>query len=133
MFRTTETQIIRVLNYSGFNTFEKPLGLPSNIIVELSKKNGGMSYRLAGTTTDQNLVVRVCPGLAKESIPSSYINGGIKNGSLRQQTPYVVQTSGKLTLTRHGEWIDLFLPCNEGKEAVTHIPLEIYQFKGWGQ
>jgi hypothetical protein len=132
-----ELQIRRALKYSGFNTYTRPQGLPGSVVVEFSKKNGGMSYRCIGTTTDHNLVVRVCPGLAEESIVSSVHKGNHLNGkmpgSLRQQYPYVVQTRGKLTLTRHGEWIDLFLPCNEGKESVTHIPLEIYQFKGWGQ
>jgi hypothetical protein len=45
-------------------------------------------------------------------------------GTLRQQYPYVVQRKGHQHLTIDGKWID-----NDG--ATTHIPLEIYQFKGW--
>jgi len=94
-----------------------------------------MSYRLIGSTSQENLVVRVCPGLAEESVVSSVIKGNHLNGqlpgTLRQQYPYVVQRRGKLTLTKDGEWIDLNLPCNKGKEALTHIRLEEYQFKGW--
>lgn len=41
-----------------------------------------------------------------------------------QQRPYVVQTRSKDYLTVHGEWID---EANE----LTHIPLEVYKFKGW--
>nr|VFK81178.1 MAG: hypothetical protein BECKSD772D_GA0070982_12452 [Candidatus Kentron sp. SD] len=120
-----ELQIRRVLNYSGFNTYPRPLGLPNNVVVEFSKENGGMIYRLAGSKNKENLVVRVCPGLAKESIPSAYMSGGIKNGSLRQQTPYVVQRNGKEYLRIDGTWTD------KAKDPATHIPLEIYEFKGW--
>ena len=138
MFRDqnlSEMQVRRILTYSGFNTYPKPLPSPINVVVEISKSNGGMIYRLAGTTNNQNLVVRVCPGLAKDSIVSSVLKGkhlnGEMHGTLRQQYPYVVQTRGKFTLTRDGEWIDLFLAENKGKEALTHIRLEEYQFKGW--
>ena len=113
----------------GFNTYERPLGLPNNVTVELAKRNGGMIYRLAGTTTDQNLAVRVCPGLAKESMVVSVIEGnhlnGKLHGTLRQQTPYVVQRNGNKYLTTDGQWIDQLDPIK------THIPLELYEFKGW--
>ena len=48
-------------------------------------------------------------------------------GTLRQQYPYVVQRRGGDYLTRDRRWI--------GKDdpALTHIPLEIYEFKGWGK
>jgi len=123
-----EIQTRRVLEYSGFNTYVKPSGLPSNVAVEFSKKNGGMTFRKLGTTTDDNLVVRICPGLAEESVVSSVIKGnhlnGKMKGTLRQQTPYVVQRKGHEYLTISGEWVDKATPN-------THIPLEIYKFKGW--
>ncbi|MGE3716255.1 MAG: coiled-coil domain-containing protein [Simkaniaceae bacterium] len=131
----TEMQLRRVLNYSGFNTYPKPLPSPINVVVEISKSNGGMIYRLAGTTDKQNLVVRVCPGLAKESIVSSvlkgnHLNGKMMNGTLRQQYPYVVQRRGKEILTQDGRWLEMDRLSNKDK-ALTHIPLEIYEFKGW--
>jgi len=43
----------------------------------------------------------------------------------------VVQTRDKLKLTIHGEWIETRKLGNKEKEALTHIPLEIYKFKGW--
>jgi NADH:ubiquinone oxidoreductase subunit C len=121
----SETQIRRLLNYSGFETYSKPIGLPNDFMVEFAKKNGGMVYRLVGSTNNQNLIVRVCPGLAKESVVSSYINGGVKHGTLRQQTPYVVQRNGKEFLRTDGTWTDI------AKDPATHLPLETYQFKGW--
>ena len=131
----SENQIRRLLNYSEFNTYHKPMGLPSEVMVEFAKKNGGMIYRKIGSSNPENLVVRVCPGLAEESIVSSvhkgnHLNGKL-NGTLRQQCPYVVQTRGKLKLTIHGEWIETSLSMNKGKEGLTHLPLETYQFKGW--
>nr|VFK81050.1 MAG: hypothetical protein BECKSD772D_GA0070982_12081 [Candidatus Kentron sp. SD] len=122
-----ELKIRRVLKYSGYHTYPRPLGLPSNVTVEFADKNGGMIYRLAGSKNKENLVVRVCPGLAKESIPSAYMTGGIKNGSLRQQTPYVVQSRGAFKLRTDGIW------TQRRKDPLTHIPLETYQFKGWEQ
>jgi hypothetical protein len=126
-----ELQIRRTLDYAGFNTYAIPEGLSKNIVVEFADKNGGMLYRKIGSSNPENLVVRVCPGLAKESVVSSYINGQFKSGRLRQQTPYVVQSRDKLKLTVHGDWIDVKLPQNKVKEALTHIPLETYKFKGW--
>ena len=32
---------------------------------------------------------------------------------------------------KDGNWIDLNHPSNKDKEALTHIPLETYKFKGW--
>lgn len=99
-----ELQIRRTLDYAGFKTYAIPEGLPSNVMLEFADKNGEMVYRKLGSTNPENLVVRVCPGLDKESIPSSYINGGINNGTLRQQTPYVVQTNGAFKLRTDGTW-----------------------------
>lgn len=125
----SENQIRRLLNYSDFNTYHKPIGLPSEVMVEFSKKNGGMIYRKIGSTNPENLVVRVCPGLAEESIVSSVLKGKHLNGelpgTLRQQYPYVVQRKGREYLTRYGTWI------KEDNPAITHIPLEIYEFRGW--
>lgn len=124
-----ELKIRRVLKYSGFNTYPKPSRLPSNVVVEFSKKNGGMTFRKLGTTKDQNMLVRVMPGLAEESVVSSVTKGNHLNnkmrGTLRQQYPYVVQRKGREYLTKHGTWI------KEDDPALTHIPLEIYKFKGW--
>ena len=103
----------------------------SYVVVELAKKNGGMIYRKAGTTTNDSLLARVCPGLGKESLVSSSRSGGIKHGMLRQQTPYVVQERGNLTLTTQGEWLNLNLKENASKKVFAHIPLEVYEFKGW--
>ena len=131
----SETQIRRVLNCSGFKTYPRPIGLPENIVVELSKKNGGMTFRLAGTTDKQNLVVRVCPGLAEESMVSSVLKGnhlnGKMKGTLRQQYPYVVQTRGNMCRTIDGRWVRVDGKKYEKNKALTHIPLEIYEFKGW--
>ncbi|QVL55804.1 MAG: hypothetical protein KFB95_00955 [Simkaniaceae bacterium] len=124
-----ELQLRRTLDYAGFNTYAIPEGLPGNMVVEFSKKNGGMSYRLLGSTNKQNLVVRVCPGLAKESVVSSVIKGNHLNGqlpgTLRQQYPYVVQTKGHLKLRADGTWTDI------AKDPATHLRLETYVFKGW--
>ena len=78
-----ELKIRRTLKYAGFDTYPRPEGLPTNIIVEFANKNGGMVYRLAGSTNKQNQLVRVCPGFAKESIVSSVIKGRIEQGTLR--------------------------------------------------
>jgi hypothetical protein len=130
----SENQVRRLLNYSEFNTYQKPVGLPSNVMVEFSKKNGGMSYRKFGTLPEENLVVRVCPGLAEESIVSSvikvkHLNGELP-GTLRQQYPYVVQRRGDLHRTIDGRWVRVDGKYQSNK-ALTHIPLEIYEFKGW--
>ncbi|MEM8727852.1 MAG: hypothetical protein AAGE99_03995 [Chlamydiota bacterium] len=123
-----EPKIRRILSYAGYHTYKRPSGLPSDVVAEFSKKNGGMIYRHPGTKEKQNLVVRVCPGLAKESIVSSVIKEKHLNeqmrGTLRQQYPYVVQMKGKEYLTTSGDWVNEVGPT-------THIPLEIYEFKGW--
>ena len=124
----SELQIRRTLNYSGFKTYPVPQSIPVDCSVELSKLGGGMIFRKAGTSTNQNMLVRIMPGKAKESIVSSVLKGNHLNGkmpgTLRQQYPYVVQRRGKDYLTIDGQWVD-----NAG--ATTHIPLEIYEFKGW--
>jgi len=129
-----EIQTRRVLEYSGFNSYVKPNGLPANVVVEFSKKNGGMTFRKLGTTTDDNLVVRICPGLAEESVVSSVIKGnhlnGKMRGTLRQQTPYVVQRRGDLYRTIDRKWVRIDGEHSKNK-ALVHIPLEIYEFKGW--
>lgn len=127
----SELKIRRTLKYAGFDTYPRPEGLPTNVIVEFADKNGGMVYRLAGSTNKQNQLVRICPGFAKESIVSSVIKGRIERGTLRQQYPYVVQCKGKYKLTIHGEWIETGLPENKAKEALTHIPLHEFKFRGW--
>ena len=121
----TEQQIRRLLNFSGFETYPRPIGLPENIVVEFSKKNGGMIYRKLGTTESQNRVVRVCPGLGKESVVSSTIKWRVERGTLRQQTPYVVQRKDKEFLRTDGTW------TIKKKDPLTHLPLETYEFKGW--
>ena len=130
-----ELQLRRTLDYAGFNTYVIPQGLPSNVVVEFSKKNGGMSYRLIGSTSEENLVVRVCPGLAKENVVSSVIKGNHLNGqlpgTLRQQYPYVVQTRGNLYRTIDGRWVRVDGKQYAKNKALTHIPLETYEFKGW--
>ena len=107
----SELQIRRVLSYSGFETYPRPQGLPSNCIVEFSKENGGMIYRRWATRNNENMVVRVMPKNLNSLNPA-------------QQRPYVVQARNKDYLTINGEWID---EANE----LTHIPLEAYEFKGW--
>jgi hypothetical protein len=107
----SELQIRRVLDYSGFETYPRPQGLPSNCIVEFSKENGGMIYRRWATRNNENMVVRVMPKNLNSLNPA-------------QQRPYVVQARNKDYLTINGEWID---EANE----LTHIPLEAYEFKGW--
>ena len=84
-----------------------------------------MIYRKIGTTDKQNIVVRIMPGTRKENVVTATINGSTVNGRWRQQTPYVTQRRGDEYLTRDGRWVD------GDKPALTHIPLEIYEFKGW--
>jgi hypothetical protein len=120
-----ELQIRRTLKHLGFNTYARPQGLPNNVVIEFADKNGGMIYRKIGSSKPENLVVRVCPGLGKESIISLYANGSVKHGTLRQQTPYVVQRRGGEYFTKHGTWI------KKDDPAITHIPLEIYEFNKW--
>ncbi|MCB1107192.1 MAG: hypothetical protein KDK76_03755 [Chlamydiia bacterium] len=120
----SEMEIRQVLHYSGFNTYPRPNGLPSNVVVEFADKNGGMVYRLAGTTNEENILVRVCPGLRKENPVTAIINGSEKNGRWSQETPYVVQRKGKDYLRKDGSWANK-------PSALTHIRLEEYKFMGW--
>jgi hypothetical protein len=83
-----------------------------------------MVFRKEGTSESQNLVVRIMPGKRNQNLVTSFSKGERPKWSLRQETPYVVQTRGKDYLTIDGEWVDKV-------GAKTHIPLEIYQFKGW--
>ena len=107
----SELQIRRVLDYSGFETYPRPQGLPSNCIVEFSKENGGMIYRRWATRNNENMVVRVMPKNLNSLNPA-------------QQRPYVVQMRNRKHLTTDGKWVDRAEPS-------THIPLEKYEFKGW--
>ena len=43
-----------------------------------------------------------------------------------QQRPYVVQSKNNRNLTIDGRWVK-----HGTEEELTHIPLEIYKFKGW--
>jgi len=107
----SELQIRRVLTYSGFETYPRPQGLPSNCIVEFTKENGGMIYRKWATRSNENMVIRIMPKNPKSLNPV-------------QQRPYVVQTTNRKYLTTDGKWVEKAGPS-------THIPLEKYEFKGW--
>ena len=122
-----ELQARRTLDCAGFKTYPKPEGIPGDSSVEITKLSGGMIYRKAGTIEEQNILVRVMPGKREKNIVTAFAQGDRPKWSLRQETPYVVQRRGGDYLTRDGIWI--------GKDdpALTHIPLEIYQFKGWGK
>ena len=120
----SEIQIRHVLNYSGFKTYPRPAGLPKDCLVEFADKNGGMIYRKPGTTNPQNIIVRIMDGTRKENVVTAFMEGK-DLGHWRQQTPYVVQRRGELYLTRDGEWI------KDGRDPRAHIPLEIFEFKGW--
>ena len=120
----SELQIRRILDHAGFGTYLRPTGLPKDCLVELSKKNGGMIYRKPGTTENENIIVRIIDGTREENIITATIEGKYL-GHWRQQTPYVVQRKGELYLTRDGEWI------KDGRDPRAHIPLEIFEFKGW--
>ncbi len=76
-----------------------------------SSKEGSIVYRKAGTTSDQNILVRVMPGNPKS--PNSL-----------QQKPYVVQRAGDKAFSTEGKRIDWEMP-----EA--HIPLDAFTFRGW--
>jgi len=84
-----------------------------------------MVYRKAGTIEEQNILVRIMPGKRNQNMVTSFSKGVRPQWSLRQETPYVVQRKGDQYLTRYGTWIKGDDP------ALTHIPLEIYKFKGW--
>jgi hypothetical protein len=131
----TELNIRRTLNHAGFKTYPLPQGIPVDCSVELSKQGGGMIFRNPGTTTNQNMLVRIMPGKAKESIVSSVHKGNHLNnkmpGTLRQQYPYVVQRRGDLYRTIDNRWVRVDGERYAGNKALIHIPLEIYEFKGW--
>ncbi len=122
----SELKIRRTLKYAGFDTYPRPEGLPTNVIVEFADKNGGMVYRLAGSTNKQSILLRVCPGLRKENPVTAIINGSKKNGNWRQETPYVIQRNGNKVLTKDGRWVKL-----GEEEHLTHIPLHEFKFRGW--
>lgn len=121
----SENQVRRILDHAGYKTYPRPKGLQSGFSVELSDKVAGMIYRKVGTTEKQNILVRVMQGTRKENVVTATIKGNPVNGRWRQQTPYVTQRRGKEYLTRDGRWII------EDDPAITHIPLEIFEFKGW--
>ena len=93
-------------------------------VAEFADKKGGMIYRKPGTTDKQNIIVRIMDGTRKENLITANMEG--RNlGRWRQQTPYVVQREGDQCLTIDGRWIQ-----SKENPAITHIPLEIYEFKG---
>ncbi|WP_316356726.1 hypothetical protein [Candidatus Neptunichlamydia sp. REUL1] len=120
----SELQIRRVLDYSGFKSFENPKLFPTEYVAEFADKNGGIIFRKPGTSNPQNLLIRICPGLRKENPVTAIIEGKQMNGTMRQQTHYVVQCKNNKFLTTDEVWVD-------EAAANTHIPLENYQFKGW--
>jgi hypothetical protein len=122
-----ELNVRRTLKYAGFKTYSAPQGITTDCSVELSKLSGGMIYRKVGTTTNQNMLVRVMPGKRNQNLVTALSKRERPEWSLRQETPYVVQRRGGDYLTRDGIWI------SKDDPALTHIPLEIYQFKGWGK
>lgn len=107
----SELQVRRILHTAGFKTFPKPKGIPNNVIVQISEKNGGMIYIKAGTTKEESILVRVMPGNPNSPNPM-------------QRKPYVVQRRGKDAVTRDGVLVD-------SRTSEAHIPLEEFEFKEW--
>lgn len=122
----SELQVRRVLKYAGFQSFENPKYFPTEYVVEFAKKNAGIVFRKPGTVYEENILIRICPGLGKEN----FVSGEFKNGTLRQQKPYVVQCKGNLKLTIDGRWVRSDA-LNKENQALTHLPLETYNFNGW--
>ena len=121
----SELQIRRVLKYSGFKTFENPKHFPTEYVTEFAKENGGIVFRKPGTTNKENTLIRICPGLRKENPVTAIIEGKQMQGTMRQQSHYVVQRKGKEYLRSDGIWTE------NGKDPKAHIQLTEYQFKGW--
>ncbi len=126
----SELQIRRVLDYSGFKSFENPKYFPAQYVAEFAKKNAGIVFRKPGTIYKENILIRICSGLRNENPVTAIIEGKQMNGTMRQQTHYVVQTKGNLKRTIDDRWVRADA-LNKENQALTHIPLSEYQFKGW--
>ncbi|MCI0382148.1 MAG: tetratricopeptide repeat protein [Chlamydiae bacterium] len=107
----TETQVRKILHTAGFKTFSKPKRIPSNCHVRISERGGGMTYIKAGTTEEQNILVRVMPGNPRS--PNPY-----------QQKPYVVQRIGDKAIAKNGELVHY-------TAVEAHVPLSEFIFKEW--
>ena len=90
-----ELQARRTLDCAGFKTYPKPEGIPGDCSVEITKLSGGMIYRKAGTIEEQKVLVRVMPGKREKNIVTAFAQGDRPKWSLRQETPYVVQTRNR--------------------------------------
>ncbi len=114
----SESQIRRVLDYSGYKTYPRPNGLPNNCVVEFSDKGGGMIYRKWATIDAEHRVIRIMPGTERNNVVTAAIN--------RRQMPYVVQERNNFKRTIDGSWTP-----DDRNKALTHIPLGSFKFKGW--
>ncbi|MCB1107108.1 MAG: hypothetical protein KDK76_03325, partial [Chlamydiia bacterium] len=108
----SELQVRHVLHQAGFKTFPRPKGVPSNWEASISRKNGGMRYRLKIPGKDDafelGVEVRVMPGNPNAKWPS-------------QKQPYVMHNSNGKFLDKHGNIV-----LRDSEPA--HIPLGEYDF-----
>ncbi len=107
----SESQVRKILHHAGFKTFPRPKGIPHDCKIKISKKSGGMVYIKAGTTEEQNILVRVMPGDPKSPNPL-------------QQNPYVIQRKGADAISKDGCIV------KKGSEKA-HILLSEFEFKSW--
>jgi tetratricopeptide (TPR) repeat protein len=100
-----EMEVRENIHEAGVRTFPRPMGIPDNFRVKLSKKSGGMEYV---HPTNVHTRVRVMPGNPYSENPC-------------QQKPYVIQKVDGMALDRYGNFVSTDAP-----EA--HIPLEEFVY-----
>lgn len=101
-----ETEIRALIHQSGILTFPRPVGIPENYLVKITKKGAGMEYI---HPTKEKTSIRVMPGK-------------VHSTNHCQQKPYVIQIKNGKTLDKFGNVVSPDSP-----EA--HIPFHefIYQ------
>jgi hypothetical protein len=101
-----EQKIRELIHQTGIQTFDRPVGLPENFNVKLSKKGAGMEYV---DPQNRQISVRVMPGVPHSPNPA-------------QQKPYVVHLVEQMAMDKHGNLIS-------PKAPEAHIPLDEFVYR----
>ena len=102
----SEYQIRKILHGAGYSTYPKPIGIPDNWKVEITKKGGGMKYI---NPENKHEFIRIQPG-----------NPGSSNSV--QKKPYIIHQKAGKAIDKNGN-----LVSRESVDA--HVPLNEFRFK----
>jgi tetratricopeptide (TPR) repeat protein len=103
----TETEARKILHQAGFETFQRPNGIPSNFRIKLSDSGGGLKYVHPEHPYES---IRVMPGTPHSPNPA-------------QRKPYVSHhTQDGLAYDKNGKKVSQ-------KSVEAHIPLEDFLYR----